>query len=123
VRNWVTISHFGNGDHRGIEFRDQAPLRGPEQNANKPSAETPRDRLTLSAYLPVGSEPGHYEVQIVQEPGLPLAQAEGSAEFREHIPVLTVRLRRRGDLPRARHDRARADSQYQAYRSRDRGRY
>jgi hypothetical protein len=40
----------------------------------------------------LANEPGHYEVQIVQEPGQPLAQAEGSAEFRDHIAVLTVKL-------------------------------
>jgi hypothetical protein len=40
----------------------------------------------------VGSEPGHYEVEILQEPGQPLAQAAGSSEFRDHIAVLTVKL-------------------------------
>ena len=77
---------------RLIDFRYQAPVRGPEQNANKSPVQIPRDRLTLSIYLPVGSEPGHYEVQILQEPGQPLAQAEGSAEFRDYIAVLTVKL-------------------------------
>jgi len=28
----------------------------------------------------------------LQEPGQPLAQAEGSAEFRDHIAMLTVKL-------------------------------
>ncbi len=67
-------------------------MRGPEQNANKSPVQIPRDRLTLSVYLPVGSGPGHYEVQILQEPGQALAQTEGSAEFRDHIAVLTVKL-------------------------------
>jgi hypothetical protein len=67
-------------------------VRGPEQNSNKSAVQIPRDRLTLSIYLPVGSEPGHYEVQILQEPGQALAQAEGSAGFRDHIAVLTVKL-------------------------------
>jgi hypothetical protein len=67
-------------------------VRGPEQNTNKSPVQIPRDRVTLSIYLPVGSEPGHYEVQIVQEPGRALARTEGSAEFRDHIAVLTVKL-------------------------------
>jgi hypothetical protein len=67
-------------------------VRGPEQNTNRSPVQIPRERLTLSIYLPVGSEPGHYEVQFLQEPGQALAQAEGAAEFRDHIAVLTVKL-------------------------------
>ena len=61
-----------------VDFRYQAPLRGPDQNANKAPVQIPRDRLTLSIYLPVGSEPGKYEVEVLQEPDHPLAQAAGA---------------------------------------------
>ncbi len=88
----IVAQNTGSYKDHLIDFRYQAPVRGPEQNANKSPVQIPRDRLTLSIYLPVGSEPGHYEVQILQEPGQPLAQAEGSAEFRDHIAVLTVKL-------------------------------
>jgi len=75
-----------------LDFRYQAPLRGPEQDDTKSPVQIPRDRLTLSVYLPVGSEPGRYEVQVLQEPDQPLAQAEGNAELRDHIAVLTIKL-------------------------------
>jgi hypothetical protein len=88
----IVAQNTGSYKDHLIDFRYQAPARGPEQNKNKSPVEIPRDRLTLSIYLPVGSEPGHYEVQVLQEPGQPLAQAEDSAEFRDHIAVLTVKL-------------------------------
>jgi hypothetical protein len=88
----IVAENTGSYKDHLIDFRYQAPVRGPEQNENKSPVEIPRERLTLSVYLPVGSEPGQYEVQVLQEPGQPLAQAEGSAEFRDHIAVLTVRL-------------------------------
>ena len=52
----------------------------------------PRAELALSIYLPIGGEPGEYEVEMGREAGKPLAEAEGSAVLRNHIAVLEVKL-------------------------------
>ncbi len=88
----VVAQNNGPYKEQLVDFRYQAPLRGPDKNAKKAPVQIPRDRLTLSIYLPVGSEPGKYEVQVLQEPDHPLAQAEGPAELRDHIAVLSLKL-------------------------------
>ena len=88
----IVAENAGPYKEQLLDFRYQAPLRGPEQNAQKSPVQIPRDRLTLSVYLPVGSEPGRYDVQVLQEPDHPLAQAEGNAELRDHIVVLTIKV-------------------------------
>jgi hypothetical protein len=88
----VIVENVGPYKEHLLDFRYEVPLRGSEKNANKSPVQIPRGRLTLSVYLPVGSEPGRYEVQVLQEPDHPLAQAEGNAELRDHIVVLTIKV-------------------------------
>ena len=52
----------------------------------------PPGRLDLSIYLPTGSEPGNYEVQVTKGPGPPLLKARGQASLRDHIAVLELKL-------------------------------
>jgi hypothetical protein len=44
--------------------------------------ELPRSALDLSIYLPTGSEPGKYQIEIVEQPEKPLINAEGQAALR-----------------------------------------
>jgi hypothetical protein len=46
----------------------------------------------LSIYLPTGSEPGKYQVEIVEQPGKALISAESAAALRDHIAVLEVNV-------------------------------
>jgi len=75
-----------------LDLRSKAALRGAEQNGNESPVVLPREALALSVYLPTGSEPGDYEVQVTQGPGQPLLKAQGSATLRDHVAVLDVRL-------------------------------
>ena len=54
--------------------------------------------MALSIYLPTGSEPGQYQVEMVEQPGKPLTSTEGTAALRDHIAVLEVKV----DLQRLR---------------------
>jgi hypothetical protein len=45
-----------------------------------------------SIYLPTGSEPGEYEVQVTQGPGQPLLKAQGQARLRDDVAVLEIKL-------------------------------
>ena len=46
----------------------------------------------MSIYLPTGSEPGKYQVEVAEQPGKPLIGAEGTATLRDHIAVLEVNV-------------------------------
>ncbi len=75
-----------------LDLREKSALRGAEPNANGSPVELPRAALALSIYLPTGSEPGKYEVEVVEQPDNPFVTSEGSAVLRDHIAVLEVRL-------------------------------
>ena len=75
-----------------MDLRNKAALRGAESGAGQAAAVLPRQPLALSIYLPAGSEPGDYEVQVTQGPGQALLKAEGKATLRDHITVLDVEL-------------------------------
>jgi hypothetical protein len=75
-----------------LDLREKSALRGAEANPSAAPIELPRGALALSIYLPTGSEPGKYEVEIVEEPGKPLISAEGAAAFRDYIAVLQVKV-------------------------------
>jgi hypothetical protein len=86
-------------DHLGVEtyqpkladLRDLAPLRGAEGKPPAP-VELTRGHLALTLYLPTGSEPGQYEVEMAEQLDRPLATAKGSATLREGIAVLEVKI-------------------------------
>jgi hypothetical protein len=75
-----------------LDLRNRSVTRGREATPNNAPLELPRGRLALSIYLPIGLEPGEFEVEIVQKPGTPLRTASGSASLRDHIAVLEVKL-------------------------------
>ena len=75
-----------------LDLREKSALRGAEANPSGAPIELPRGALALSIYLPTGSEPGKYQVEIVEQPGKPLIGAEGTATLRDHIAVLEVNV-------------------------------
>ena len=75
-----------------LDLREKSALRGAEANPSGAPIELPRGALALSIYLPTGSEPGKYQVEIVEQPGKPLIGAEGTATLRDHIAVLEVKV-------------------------------
>ncbi|HEV2381825.1 MAG TPA: hypothetical protein VG206_18810 [Terriglobia bacterium] len=75
-----------------LDLRNMAAVRGAGQSRNEPAAALPRAPLALAIYLPTGSEPGDYEVQVTQGPSQPLLKAQGNARLRDHIAVLEVKL-------------------------------
>ena len=56
--------------------------------------------LDLRIRLPIGSEDGRYQVQILSQPGgRPLAFGQGAAALEEHSVLLTTRLNLKGLKP------------------------
>jgi hypothetical protein len=76
-----------------VDLRNRSPVRG-EQGPPPDGtvvASLPTRRLDLSVYLPIGSEAGRYEIQIVREAETPLVALNGSATLKDHNVVLRLR--------------------------------
>jgi hypothetical protein len=50
----------------------------------------PRGRLALSIYLPVGSEAGQYEVQLLKNDQSPLSTSTGTAQIENGLTILRI---------------------------------
>jgi hypothetical protein len=77
---------------RRWDLREKSPLRGAEPNPPGFPDELPRAPLALSIWLPTGSEPGEYDIEVVQPPDNPLFSSKGSAVLRDHIAVVETKL-------------------------------
>jgi hypothetical protein len=75
-----------------LDLRNRAVLRGQAPTRDEHPIELPRQRLSLSIYLPLGSEAGGYEFQIAREPGKPAVSAEGVAGLHEGIATLNLNV-------------------------------
>jgi hypothetical protein len=73
------------------DLRDLAPLRGVEGKPPAP-VELTRGYVDLTLYLPIGSEPGQYEVEIAEQLAQPLVTATGPASLKNGVAVLEIKL-------------------------------
>ncbi len=65
---------------------------GAESGGSNAPLELARRQLALAICLPVGRQPGDYEVQISHKAGNPLVSREGPARLQDHRTVLKVRV-------------------------------
>jgi hypothetical protein len=93
---WLRLG--GRGAHEGTEFqaaldlRPYAATRGVGQRSDLPPLSVPQGRTTLTLLLPTGSEPGPYEVQILDSNLTSRAAAVGSATLEDHVTTLRVSI-------------------------------
>ena len=75
-----------------VDLRNRSPVRGEQQPVPGEAvvASLPTKPLELLVYLPIGSEEGPYELQILREPGTPLVTLSGSASLRDRNVVLRL---------------------------------
>ncbi len=76
-------------------FRSDAP----ETQRDRQPLRFPRARLSLSFYLPVGSEEGTYDIAFVDSSERSLRKATGEASLRNFVQVLPVELDLSGVSP------------------------
>ncbi len=74
-----------------LDLRKYSVTRS-EAGGNLPVVDLPRGRLDLTIFLPVGSEPGAYEVQVLDGELRSRANALGSAEIRNYVTTLRTAL-------------------------------
>jgi hypothetical protein len=72
-----------------INLQNRSVPRGDRAPTEKPLT-VPRQQLRLSIELPLASEPGMYEAQILSSPDQPLVQSSGTATMNEGLTVLRI---------------------------------
>jgi hypothetical protein len=94
-----------------LDLRPFSVVRGAERGAEPEPVVLPRGRVSVTILLPVGSEPGEYEVSLVDEAVAVGASSVGTAALRDYITTLEtvidlstispgryqLRIRRTGD--------------------------
>jgi hypothetical protein len=75
-----------------LDLRGYEALRGGEPVPTLPPLVLPRGKLVLTLNLPVGSEPGHYEVELQQPDGQTVARANSTANLVNGLTVLKIRI-------------------------------
>jgi hypothetical protein len=83
-----------------LDLRDASTTRGREGQGRKGQPHIlPAKRLDLTILLPVGSEPGPYEVQFLKDVDKPLLNASGGASVENGITVVRTKLDLAGKNP------------------------
>lgn len=75
-----------------LDLREYTVSRSEAAGAKRPVVDLPRGRLDLTIFLPVGSESGAYEVQVLDAELRSRASARGSAEIRNYVTTLRTAL-------------------------------
>ena len=81
-----------------LDLRSMSLVRGGSTSSNAP-LELPRRRLALSIFLPTGTEPAEFEVQLSQQPEKLILTTSGPAVLRDQVTVLDVMLDLTGVTP------------------------
>jgi len=81
-----------------LDLRPYGIMRGDTQAADRPPLQVPRGRVLVTLFLPTGSEPGPYDVEVRDSNGVSRASGRGEANLRTQVTVLPVTLAT-GSLP------------------------
>lgn len=71
-----------------LDLRQYAVTRSDQTKGDRPPIPLPRGRLSVTILMPVGSEPGSYEIQVLDSALKSRASATGQAEIRNYITTL-----------------------------------
>ena len=75
-----------------LDLRNRSPVRGDRPPTPADDVATlPARRLELSVYLPIGSEEGEYEMQILRDADAPLVTQKGTASLHDQNIVVKIR--------------------------------
>jgi hypothetical protein len=85
----AAVASRGTQVRAALDLRPYAITRGEPQRDLPPLA-IPRGDLALTLFLPTGSEPGAYEVEVRDSSATARATARGVAELRNFVSTLEV---------------------------------
>jgi hypothetical protein len=83
----------GPYESASLDLKDRSVTRSVEKQAPKAQPlNLPANRLDLSIFLPIGSEPGRYDVQLLKKIDEPLLSVSGEATVQNGTTILRARL-------------------------------
>ena len=82
-----------------VDLRRFTVPRSPQEQGTRPPLELPRGLLAITMLLPAGSEPGAYDMQVLDTASRPQISASGQAEIRNFITILESRIDLRSTPP------------------------
>lgn len=88
---WTQRGRFGRqgaAEVAALDLTHRGILRGEEAGAPKPPLQLTRNRLELTVYLPVGSQPGTYELQILKQAGTTVWSGTSQAKIENNSATL-----------------------------------
>ena len=101
---WMLLAGPGRRGAGGTELRAQLDLRPyaltrGAQRSQLPPLSLPSGRTSVTILLPTGSEPGKYEVQVLDSQLASKASTVGDATLRDHVTTLQTTLALDGIAP------------------------
>ena len=75
-----------------LDLRRYTVSRSPQEQVDRPPLALPQGLLNLTLLLPVGSEPGAYDLQLMDAASRVMASASGNAAIRNFITTLEVTI-------------------------------
>jgi hypothetical protein len=75
-----------------LDLRQYAVARNDQRQSDRPASSLSRGRLNMTILLPVGWEPGAYEVQVLDSELRSRAAGSGRAEIRDFVTTLQTTL-------------------------------
>ena len=75
-----------------LDIRRFRVFRSPQEQTERAPLVLPQGWLTLTLLLPVGSEPGAYDLQLLDGAAHPIASASGQAAIRNFITTLEATI-------------------------------
>ena len=75
-----------------LDLTHRGALRGEEPNTPKSPLELSSRRLDLTIYLPLGSQPGIYELQILKQAGSAIWSGQSDATIENSVSTLHLKV-------------------------------
>jgi hypothetical protein len=75
-----------------LDLRPFTVSRSPQDSGPRAPLDLPRGKLIVALLLPAGSEPGTYEVRLLDSASQAQASASGEAEIRAFVTTLEIRI-------------------------------
>ncbi len=88
-----TTPTAGTYESASLDLKDRSVSRSVEKQApkNQPLV-LPARRLDLRIFLPIGSEPGRYDVQLLKNIDEPILSASGEAAVEQGVTILRAKI-------------------------------
>jgi hypothetical protein len=87
---WKNLTPSGPTQTLVLDYRTVSPTRSEDGNPSRPAKELPRANVHATILLPIGSEPGRYELRIVDGKGRVRLEKRVMAELKDFADTMDL---------------------------------